>query len=112
MDQKGALALGALAGAAAALLVGRRRTQPVARPLPPPDPRADERRRRLDEAREAAVDETEFQAAGMGAETIVTEEPASTEPAPADEFEAMRRRVHEEARRAAEEMRRRAETDA
>lgn len=112
MDQKGALALGALAGAAAALLVGRRRTHPVAQPLPPPDPRADERRRRLDEAREAAVDEAEFQAAGMGAETIVSEEPASTEPAPANEFEAMRRRVHEEARAAAEEMRRRAETDA
>lgn len=113
MDQKSALALGALAGAAAALLVGRRRTQPVAQPLPPPpDPQADERRRRLDEAREAAVDEVEFQAAGMGAETIVSEEPASSEPVPANEFEAMRRRVHEEARAAAEEMRRRAETDA
>ena len=112
MDQKGALAIGALAGAAAALLVGRRRTQPVAQPLPPPDPRADERRRRLDEAREAAVDEAEFEAAGMGAETIVSEEPAATEPVPANEFEAMRRRVHEEARAAAEEMRRRAETDA
>jgi hypothetical protein len=113
MDQKGALALGALAGAAAALLAGRRRTQPVAQPPPPPpDPRADERRRRLDEAREAVVDEAEFEAAGMGAETIVSEEPTSTEPAPANEFEAMRRRVHEEARAAAEEMRRRAETDA
>jgi hypothetical protein len=47
----------------------------------------------------------------MGAETIVAEEPASKEPVPANEFEAMRRRVHEEARAAAEEMRRRAETD-
>ena len=112
MDQKGALALGALGGAAAALLVGRRRTRPAAQPLPQPDPRADERRRRLDEAREAAIDEAEFQAAGMGAETIVSEEPANTEPVPANEFEAMRRRVHEEARAAAEEMRRRAETDA
>ena len=112
MDQKGALALGALGGAAAALLVGRRRTRPAAQPLPHPDPRADERRRRLDEAREAAIDEAEFQAAGMGAETIVSEEPANTEPVPANEFEAMRRRVHEEARAAAEEMRRRAETDA
>jgi hypothetical protein len=112
MDQKGALALGALAGAAAALLAGRRRARPVTQPLPQPDPRADERRRRLDEAREAAVDEVEFQAAGMGAETIVSEEPANTEPAPANEFEAMRRRVHEEARAAAEEMRRRAENDA
>jgi hypothetical protein len=105
------MALGALAGAAAALLVGRRRIQPVAQPLPPPDPRADERRRRLDEAREAAVDEGEFQAAGMGAETIVSEELAGPEPVPANEFEAMRRRVHEEARAAAEEMRRRAEPD-
>jgi hypothetical protein len=112
MDQKGALAIGAFAGAAAALLVGRRRTQPVAQPLPPPDPRADERRRRLDEAREAAVDEAEFEATGMGAETIVSDEPAATDPVPANEFEAMRRRVHEEARAAAEEMRRRAETDA
>jgi hypothetical protein len=112
VDQKGALALGALAGAAAALLLGRRRTQPAVEPLPPPDPRADERRRRLDEAREASVDEAEFEAAGMGAETIVSEEPADSEPVPANEFEAMRRRVHEEARAAAEEMRRRAETDA
>jgi hypothetical protein len=47
----------------------------------------------------------------MGAETIVEDEPPG-EPAPANEFEAMRRRVHEEARAAAEEMRRRAETDA
>jgi hypothetical protein len=111
VDQKGTLALGALAGAAAAVLLGRRRRQPVAQPVPPADARADERRRRLDEAREAAVDEAEFEAAGMGAETIVREEPASSEPAPANEFEAMRRRVHEEARAAAEEMRRRAETD-
>ena len=112
MDQKSTLAFGALAGAAAAVVLGRRRRQPVAQPVPPPDARADERRRRLDEAREAAVDEAEFEAAGMGAETIVSEEPASSEPAPADEFEAMRRRVHEEARAAAEEMRRQAETDA
>ena len=56
----------------------------------------------------------------MGAETAVeepaapprlsppeTSEPESPKPAePVDEFEAMRRRVHEEARAAAEEMRR------
>ena len=110
MDQKGALAVGALAGAAAALLLGRRRVVPS--PGPAPDLRADERRRRLDEARQAEVDEADFHAAGMGAETIVTEEPATDEPMPANEFEAMRRRVHEEARAAAEEMRRRSETDA
>jgi hypothetical protein len=48
----------------------------------------------------------------MGAETIVEDEPSRDEPAPANEFEAMRRRVHEEARAAADEMRRRAERDA
>jgi hypothetical protein len=46
----------------------------------------------------------------MGAETIVEDEPSRREPPPEDEFEAMRRRVHEEARTAADEMRRSAET--
>ena len=64
---------------------------------------------KLAEARAAAVDEAEFDAAGMAGETIV-EDPTVREPAPANEFEAMRRRVHEEARAAAEEMRRRAES--
>ncbi len=112
MDQKGALAVGALAGAAAALLLGRKRRAMAPSPAPAPDPRADERRRNLDEARQAEVDEADFHAAGMGAETIVEEQPSADEPVPATEFEAMRRRVHEEARAAAEEMRRRAETDA
>jgi hypothetical protein len=78
------------------------------------------------------ADEDDFQAAGMGAETLVTEEPRPTsistplptatppaapsegvpaERSPNDEFEAMRRRVHEEGRSAAEEMRRRAEAE-
>jgi hypothetical protein len=111
MDQKGALALGALAGAAAALLL-RRRAAPMAPPpaTSPVSPDED-LRRRLDEAREAQADEADFDAAGMGAETVVADEPSRTEPAPANEFEAMRQRVHEEARAAADEMRRRAETD-
>jgi hypothetical protein len=111
VDQKGALALGALAGAAAALFLrrrGARTAPPTMAPATPPD---EDLRRRLDEARAAAVDEAEFEAAGMGAETIVSEEESSREPMPANEFEAMRRRVHEEARAAADEMRRRAETD-
>ena len=111
MDQKGALALGALAGAAAALLLRRRTTQtapPSERATLPPD---EDLRVRLDEARAGQADEADFDAAGMGAETIVEDEP-SREPAPANEFEAMRRRVHEEARAAADEMRRHAETDA
>ncbi len=86
------------------------------------DPRARELREKLAEARNARADEDEFEAAGMAAETAV-EEPAtppraerpsaelsrpesSTPGEPADEFEAMRRRVHEEGRAAAEAMRR------
>jgi membrane-bound lytic murein transglycosylase B len=110
VNQRSALAIGALAGAAAAFLLGRRRAgaQPVEEI--PVDPRAEELRHKLAEARQAGVDEAEFEAAGMGAETIVADEPSRREPPPGDEFEAMRRRVHEEARAAAEEMRRRAET--
>jgi hypothetical protein len=112
MDQRGALALGALAGAAAALLLRRRTVRsapPAVRTAVPPD---EELRRQLDEARVAQADEADFGVAGMGAETIVEDEPSRNEPAPANEFEAMRRRVHEEARAAADEMRRRAESDA
>ena len=112
MNQKAALALAALGGAAAAVLFGRKRVRVPARATPPADPRADELRRKLDEARQADVDESEFTVAGMGAETIIAEEPSGREPPPANEFEAMRRRVHEEGRAAAEEMRRRAENDA
>ena len=111
MNQKAALALGALAGAAAAVIFGRKSARVPDKVAPPADPRADELRRELDEARQADVDESEFTVAGMGAETIIAEEPSSREPPPANEFEAMRRRVHEEGRAAAEEMRRRAETD-
>jgi hypothetical protein len=110
VNQKAVLALGALGGAAVAVLFRRKRARVPARAEPPADPRADELRRKLDEARQADVDESEFTVAGMGAETIIPEEP-DREPPPANEFEAMRRRVHEEGRAAAEEMRRRAETD-
>jgi hypothetical protein len=110
VNQKAALALGALAGAAAAVVVGRKRARVPDEVAPPADPRADDLRRKLDEARQADVDENDFTVAGMGAE-IIAEEPAGREPPPANEFEAMRRRVHEEGRAAAEEMRRRAETD-
>jgi hypothetical protein len=134
------LLAGAAAGAFAATVLLRRR-----RPSVTPerlDPRAQELREKLAEARSARADEDDFAAAGMAAETAVeepaapppapprppaetaVEEPAAPPPAPprppaetaeperpksggpADEFEAMRRRVHEEGRAAAEEMRR------
>jgi hypothetical protein len=114
------LLAGAAAGAFAATVLLRRR-----RPTLAPerlDPRAQELREKLAEARNARADEDDFEAAGMAAETAAEEpaappplpprppaeasEPERPKPGPADEFEAMRRRVHEEGRAAAEEMRR------
>ena len=110
MNQKAALAVGALAGAAAPFLLGRRRVASrTQQPAPTPQP-AEDLQSKLAEARAARVDEAEFDAAGMAGETIVAEEPSTHEPPPENEFEAMRRRVHEEARAAADEMRRKAES--
>jgi hypothetical protein len=167
----------ALAGATAGVVLARLRRQAEA-PAPLPDERTQELRRKLAEARAAAADQEDFEAAGMGAETIVDEPPrvepaepeqtapessepeqqvaeppepeqAAAEPVPApeaeaaaepeprqpeagregeetpparketkpapagesqpppqDEFEAMRRRIHEEGKAAADEMRR------
>jgi hypothetical protein len=114
------LLAGAAAGAFAATVLLRRR-----RPTLAPDrldPRAQELREKLVEARNARADEDDFEAAGMAAETAAEEpaapppvpprppaeasEPERPKPGPTDEFEAMRRRVHEEGRAAAEEMRR------
>ena len=150
MRRNAKLALVAVAGAAVGALLSRWRRAPEA-PPGPPDSRAEELRQKLAEARVAAADENDFEAAGMGAETLVEEpaqkepppqpaeepvaepeeptppaaeepaaepepkpkpkpkerkKPAADEPPPADEFEAMRRRIHEEGRSAAEEMRR------
>lgn len=133
--------------AVVALLVGvvgavlARLKRPPAAPSAPPDERTEELRRKLAEARAAAADQDEFEAAGMGAETIVDEPPRAapgepekpvdeqeavaerapekepsppatpspSEPPPQDEFEAMRRRIHQEGKAAAEEMRRSAD---
>ena len=131
MRQKAKLALVALAGAAVGVALARFR-RPTEAPTEPPD--AEELRRKLAEARAAFAEEDDFEAAGMGAETVVEEPPpaagtpeppaeplpkpkpkpappkAPTEPPPRDEFEAMRRRIHEEGKAAAEEMRRSTET--
>ena len=122
MRRNTALAFAALAGAAAgAVLAGLRRRPGEA--LQPADPRAEELRRKLAEARTTPADEGDFEVAGMGAETVVEEAPRpapppSTPPPPAaetrppsEEFEAMRQRIHEEGRAAAEEMRRAGEQE-
>jgi hypothetical protein len=103
VNRNAVFAAGALIGAAAALLY-RRRPQ-----LPTADPRAEELRQKLAEARTSRADEDDFEAAGQGAETVVADEDPKTRPfsrPPGDEFEAMRRRIHEEGKAAAEEMRR------
>jgi hypothetical protein len=89
---------GAVAGFGLYRLLARRR--PVAvheEPPAPDDPRAEELRRRLAEARTIVEEREEFEAA----ETPVDR----AEPAP--EVDERRRRVHDEGRRAAERMRRR-----
>lgn len=149
MKRNAKLALAALAGAVVGAVVTRFR-RPAEAHSTPADDRAEELRRKLAEARAAAADEDDFEAAGMGAETIVEEPPrtepeppepaavdaeptpeppppeakppeakppapepptapAAGEPPPQDEFEAMRRRIHEEGRAAADEMKRSAD---
>jgi hypothetical protein len=116
------VAAAALAGAAAGALVAGLRRRPGAR-TEGADPRAEDLRRKLAEARMTPADEEDFEVAGMGAETVVEETPRPTPQVPpppppmeearppSEEFEAMRRRIHEEGRKAAEEMRRAGEPD-
>jgi len=93
VKRKAALLLGAVAALTAFVLRRRRLPAQVEQePEAAPDPRAEELRRRLAEARASEA----------------AEQPAETEP-PADEFEAMRRRVHAEGRAAREAMERSAE---
>ena len=107
MKRNAALLAGLAGGALAAALLRRRgRTEPGAGP--PADPRAEELRTKLAQARETAADEEEFEAAGMAGEAGI-EEPTRTE-GDTDVAEA-RRRIHEEARAAAEEMRRAGEDE-
>lgn len=96
MKRNLALLAGVAAGTVAALLLRRRSgAEPISGPEP--DPRAEELRRKLAQAREAAADEDDFEAAGMGPETLVED---------AAEVDETRRRVHDDARSAADEMRR------
>ena len=119
MKRNAAVAAAAVVGAAAGALLARlrRRRRPEPESAEAADPRAEELRHKLAEARSASAEEDEFQAAGMGAETIVDEPPRASSPRPGeegepvDEFEAMRRRIHAEGRKAAEEMREGSEPD-
>jgi hypothetical protein len=90
---------GVVGGALAGLFLRRRRAH-----AEPADPRTEELRQKLAEAREGAADESEFEAAGMGAETIV--EPDEPGEEAGEDVDSLRRRVHDQGRAAADEMRR------
>jgi hypothetical protein len=96
---------GAVAGFGLYRLLAGRRWAPAyegpPEPEPKDDPRAEELRRRLAEARTIVEEREEFEAA----ETPVDR----AEPAP--EVDERRRRVHDEGRRTAERMRRRPSGD-
>ena len=111
MRRNVALLAGAALGTLGAVLV-RRRIATESRPADAPasDPRAEELRRKLAEAREQAADEDEFEAAGMSGEALVEDEPRPD--GRTGHVDDERRRVHEEARAAAEEMRRSGEPPA
>jgi hypothetical protein len=89
-----------LAGAAGVVgLLRARRRQPEPLPEVGPDPRAEELRRRLDEAKPLAVEPDEADAADTPVD-------AAPDPAPAAPTEERRAEVHAKARAAIDEMRR------
>jgi hypothetical protein len=104
------LLAGVAAGAVGTYLLNKR-GQPIPGAEPGPDPRAEELRRKLAEARDTAADEDDFEAAGMAGETQLEEPPPAPPINPAaamsgGDVEDVRRQIHEEARRSTEEMRR------
>ena len=105
-----ALAVGAATGALAAAVAARRLKRKGARTGPPAerDRRAEELRRKLAEARESAAADDDFEAEGATGEALVEERPTRADNpvvAAGEDVEEARRRIHEEGRAAAEEMR-------
>ncbi|MBW3592089.1 MAG: hypothetical protein KY396_00160 [Actinobacteria bacterium] len=100
-------AAGALAAAAAVRRVRRAEADAPARAAR--DPRAEELRRKLAEARESAAADDDLDAEGAAGEALVEERPTREDNpiSPAGgEVDDARRRIHEEGRAAAEDMRR------
>lgn len=116
MNRNAVFGAGALLGAAVAL-VWDRRARLAASPAPLPEARQRELREKLAETQRAEVPPeppkppeppeppppTEPPAPRPEARPVSRPTPAG--PPPADEFEAMRKRIHEEGKAAAEEMR-------
>ena len=103
MKRNVALVAGVAAGALGAVLLRRGR---AARRVAPgaPDPRAEELRRKLSEARDAAADEDDLEAGGLGGDTVAVDQPPARPTR--EEADALRRRTHERGRETADEMRR------
>jgi hypothetical protein len=97
------LAAGLAAGAIGGVLLRRRRVAGGRAPGGR-DPRAEELRRKLSQARDAAADEEELDAAGMGGETVAVDQPPARPTR--EEADSLRRRTHERGRDTADEMRR------
>ena len=111
MKRNLALLAGAAAGAVA--LVGalrrRARSEPGAQPSASADPRAQELRRKLAAARDAAAEEDAFAEPAVGEDAMPEERPtrADNPVASADaDIDEARRRIHEQGRSAAADMRR------
>jgi hypothetical protein len=114
VNRNAAFGVGALLGAAAALVWARRKRLGPAPAAPAPETRQRELREKLEAAQQP-------EAAPPAPEPPLPEPPPAPRPPPpqpeakpppapgpppADEFEAMRRRIHEEGKAAAEDMRR------
>ena len=130
MNRNAAFGVGALLGAAAAIVWGRRSRLRVA-PGPAPEVRQRELREKLAETQQletpaadapsSAVEPPKAPKPPPPAPTPPAEPPPPSQPKggpapppgppPADEFEAMRRRIHQEGKAAAEEMRRAPDED-
>ena len=108
MKRNVALLAGLAGGAIAAALLRRsripRETAPGIR-----DRHAEELRRKLSQAREAAADEDELQAAGLGGDTVAADQPPVGPTR--EEADSLRQRIHERGRDTADEMRRAADAE-
>ena len=103
MKRSVALLAGLAGGALAAVAFRRRRDAGEMEPGGP-ERRAEELRRKLSQAREAAPDEQDFQAAEMGGDTVAADQPPVRPTR--EEADSLRQEVHERGREAADDMRR------
>ena len=106
MNRNAAFGVGALIGAAAAIVWDRRSRLRTAPAPPAPDTRQRELREKLAGTQQAEAPEPPPTPPPPQPEAKPAPPAPPPGPPPADEFEAMRRRIHEEGKAAAEEMRR------